>query len=103
MRTIILNSSNYVSGTYNTFTYTLPISTKFNDGDTVGRLPCYPGAKNRHAINHGTVPGFFPRNTSWKEELALLCNTCFKGKQPRERFRSHVYNFGYSFLGLFQS
>ena len=36
MRTIIINSSNYVSGTFNTFTYTLPISTKFNDGDTCG-------------------------------------------------------------------
>lgn len=36
MRTIILNSSNYVSGTYNTYTYTLPVDTKFNDGDTVG-------------------------------------------------------------------
>ena len=36
MRTIIINSSNYVSGTFNTFTYNLPVSTKFNDGDTVG-------------------------------------------------------------------
>ena len=36
MRTIIINSSNYVSGTNNTFLYTLPSSTKFNAGDTVG-------------------------------------------------------------------
>lgn len=40
MKTIILNSSNYVSGSYNTYTYTLPIATKFDDGDLVGLASC---------------------------------------------------------------
>ena len=36
MRTLVINSSNYVSGTGNTYTYTLPSSWTVKDGDQIG-------------------------------------------------------------------
>ena len=36
MRTLLINSSNYVSGSGNTYTYNLPLSWTVKDGDQIG-------------------------------------------------------------------
>lgn len=67
MRTIIINSSNYVSGTYNTFLYTLPSSTKFNVGDTVGvaSIAIYNSTFNiTSARGNNTIQIIWNANTS---------------------------------------
>lgn len=67
MRTVIINSSNYVSGTLNTFIYTLPISTKFNDGATVGvaSIAIYNSTFNiTSARGNNTIQIIWNANTS---------------------------------------
>ena len=48
MRTIILNSSNYVAGSGNKYVYTLPTSTKFSESAKIGvaSIACYNSTFN---------------------------------------------------------